>query len=132
MRYLTLGEILAFHDYQIERFGGKHGIINPQLVESSVFRPRTVLYDADLYPSVFDKAAVLAMSIIQFHPFVDGNKRTGIYSAIIFLELNGFEVYTSKSRLVNLANKILNKKINLEGVSKVLKSFSVSLSDKVI
>ncbi len=105
MRYLTLGEILTFHDYQIERFGGKHGIISPQLVESSVFRPQTVLYKVDLYPTVFDKAAVLAMSIIQFHPFVDGNKRTGVYSALIFLELNGFEVVMSKIKLVILLIK---------------------------
>lgn len=131
MKYITLGEILILHDYQIERFGGRHGILNSQILESCVFKPQTVLYQEELYPSVFDKAAVLAMSIIQFHPFVDGNKRTGIYSALIFLEINGYDLKISNRKLVSLTNKIAGKDTNLRKIAKVFEEFCTNNDKKI-
>lgn len=43
----------------------------------------------ELYPDVFLKAAALLDSLINNHPFVDGNKRTGITAAALFLQANG-------------------------------------------
>ena len=78
MRYLTVEEILAIHDYQIERFGGLQGILNLPLLESAASRPITNISGRDMYESVHEKAAVLAYSLIKNHPFTDGNKRTWI------------------------------------------------------
>lgn len=47
---------------------------------------------AELYPTVVEKAASLGFSLIQNHPFVDGNKRTAHATLETFLVLNGYEI----------------------------------------
>jgi death-on-curing protein len=46
----------------------------------------------DLYPTLAEKAAALSFSLINNHPFVDGNKRIGHAAAEVFLVANGFEI----------------------------------------
>lgn len=92
MRYLTLGEIVELHRMITETSGGAAGIRDLGALESAVAQPRATFDMVDLYPSLVDKAAVLCLSIVQNHPFVDGNKRTGHAAMSTFLLLNGAEV----------------------------------------
>jgi death-on-curing protein len=69
--YLTVVEVLAIHDDQIERYGGASGLRDRGLLEAAIFRPQTGYY-ADL----IEEAAALWESLSQNHPFIDGNKRT--------------------------------------------------------
>jgi death-on-curing family protein len=78
--YLTLAEVLAIHLDQIERYGGTHGVRDPGLLESALFRPQTGYY-ADLV----EQAAALWESMSQHHPFLDGNKRTAFAVTTRFL-----------------------------------------------
>ena len=121
MRYLTVEEVLALHDYQIERFGGAHGLLNLPLLESALNRPVTNISGKDMYEGVFKKAAVLAYSIIKNHPFVDGNKRTGLHSALAFLELNGHVTEIKSKSLVKLGLDIANNKVKLEEVAEIFR-----------
>jgi death on curing protein len=82
--YLTLAEVLAIHDDQIERYGGSPGIRDPGLLEAALYRPQTGYY-ADL----IEEAAALWESLAQNHPFIDGNKRTAFASTYTFLAING-------------------------------------------
>jgi hypothetical protein len=77
IKYLTIEQILAIHETLINRYGGSHGIRDKGLLESAVFRPQTVIFGKEAYPALFEKCAVLGYSIIQNHPFLDGNKRAG-------------------------------------------------------
>jgi death-on-curing protein len=61
-------------------------------LESAIAQPKATFDKNDLYPSLTDKAAVLCFSIVQGHPFVDGNKRTGHAAMATFLLLNGVEI----------------------------------------
>lgn len=119
MRYLTVEEVLALHDYQIERFGGAHGLLNLPLLESALNRPVTNISGKDMYEGEFKKAAVLAYSIIKNHPFVDGNKRTGLHSALAFLELNGYIIKIKSKSLVKLGVDIASNKVKLEEVAEI-------------
>ncbi len=92
MRYLTLGEIVELHHMITETSGGATGIRDLGALESAVAQPKATFDLVDLYPSLVDKAAVLCFSIVQNHPFVDGNKRTGHAAMSTFLLLNGAEV----------------------------------------
>ena len=121
MRYLSVAEILAIHDYQIERFGGLQGILNLPLLESATNRPMTNISGDDLYSTVYEKAAALLFSIIKNHPFVDGNKRTGLHAAMTFLELNGYKVVISQKLLVKLGLDISNDKLDLQKIANILK-----------
>jgi death-on-curing protein len=60
------------------------------LVESALARPRATVFGEEAYPSVFDKAAALLLSLVTNHPLVDGNKRVGFTAAALFLRKNGF------------------------------------------
>jgi death-on-curing protein len=92
MRWLTLAEVLSLHRRLIDQSGGLPGLRDLGLLEASLAQPRQSFAGVDLYPSLTDQAAALGFSLIQNHPFVDGNKRIGHAAMEITLLLNGFEL----------------------------------------
>jgi death on curing protein len=92
MRYLSLAEVLELHRRVIEQAGGSMGLRDMGALESAVAQPRMTFGGEDLYPSLVGKAAALCFSLVQNHPFVDGNKRVGHAAMETFLVLNGFEI----------------------------------------
>ena len=92
MRFLSLQQILIIYDRIIAQSGGGFGIRDLGALETAVAQPRMSFAGEDLYPTLVDKAAALGHSIIQNHPFVDGNKRTGHAAMELFLYVNGYEI----------------------------------------
>jgi death on curing protein len=84
--YLTVAEVVAIHHYQIEEHGGEHGMLNQGALEAAVFRPQTGYYN-----DLSEEAAALLESLVNNHPFVDGNKRVGFAAMHTFLLVNGFD-----------------------------------------
>jgi death-on-curing protein len=82
--YLTLAEVLAIHEDQIERYGGAHGVRDHGLLESALYRPQT-----GYYHDLIEEAAALWESLAQNHPFLDGNKRAAFAATYTFLVING-------------------------------------------
>ena len=95
MRYLTLGEVLVLHQRLLGQSGGGEGLRDLGALESAVAQPRMTFEGQDLYPDLSSKAAALGFSLIQNHPFVDGNKRVGHAALESFLLLNGHELASS-------------------------------------
>ncbi|MDZ4257200.1 MAG: type II toxin-antitoxin system death-on-curing family toxin [Gemmatimonadales bacterium] len=93
MRYLALTEVLDLHRRAIEQTGGSPGLRDLGTLEAAVAQPRQTFGGVDLYPSLPAKAAALGFSLIQNHPFVDGNKRVGHAAMEVMLLLNGFEFH---------------------------------------
>jgi death on curing protein len=92
MRYLKLNEVLDIHRHILEQTGGLAGIRDLGALESALAQPKMTFEGADLYLTLVDKAVALGFSLINNHPFVDGNKRIGHAVMEIFLLLNGFEI----------------------------------------
>lgn len=92
MRYLTLGEVVELHRSLLEAMGGALGIRDFGALESAVAQPKATFGGVDLYSTLADKAAALGFSLVQGHPFVDGNKRVGHAAMETFLVLNGTEI----------------------------------------
>ena len=92
MRYLSLAEVLSIYRRIIAQTGGSLGIRDFNALESALAQPRATYGGEDLYPTVVDKASSLGFSLIQNHPFIDGNKRIGHAAMETFLILNGFEI----------------------------------------
>ncbi len=88
MYYPTLDFLKKIHAYIIESEGGTQGILSESLLESSLDRPLTKIRDFEPYKDIIRKAVALSYSIISWHPFVDGNKRTAIYILDDFLYVN--------------------------------------------
>jgi death on curing protein len=77
MRYLTVGEVLELYSRVMEQSGGGVGIRDLGGLESAVAQPRMTFNDRELYPTIVEKASAIGFSLIQNHPFIDGNKRIG-------------------------------------------------------
>lgn len=82
--YLTLAEVIEMHRQLVEEFGGSPGLRDEGALEAAVFRPQIGYYN-----NIFEEAAVLMESLVNNHPFVDGNKRIAFAAADTFLRLNG-------------------------------------------
>lgn len=95
MRYLSLNEALEIYRKIIRQSGGSFGIRDLHALESSLAQPRATFGGDDLYPTVTEKASALGFSLIQNHPFVDGNKRIGHAALETFLVINGCEIDAS-------------------------------------
>jgi len=103
VKYLNAEQVLFIHSRIIDETGGAHGLRDLGLLSSAVARPMATFDQRDLYLSVFQKAAVLAESLAKNHPFLDGNKRTSVASAALFLRINGYELQASQNNLVQFA-----------------------------
>lgn len=95
MRYLALTEVLDLHRRVMDQSGGATGLRDLGLLEAAIAQPRQALDGIDLYPTLAAKAAALGFSIIQNHPFVDGNKRVGHAALEVMLLLNGTELHAT-------------------------------------
>ena len=91
MNWLTIDMVEGFHRESLAHFGGSDGLRDRGLLESALARPENILaYEPDA--DVFRLAAAYGHGLVKNHPFIDGNKRTGILAAIVFLGINGVEV----------------------------------------
>jgi death on curing protein len=103
LRYLSLAEVLELHRRIVAVTGGPTALRDLGALESAVAQPRASFAGEDLYPDLASKATALAFSLINNHPFVDGNKRVGHAALETFLMLNGFEL----SAEVDASEKII-------------------------
>jgi death-on-curing protein len=92
MRYLALAEVVDLHRRLLEATGGAPGIRDLGALESAIAQPRMTFGGVDLYPTLVEKAAALCFSLVENHPFRDGNKRVGHAAMETFLVLNGAEL----------------------------------------
>lgn len=95
MRALTVDEVLETYQRIMQQSGGLIGVRDFGALESAVAQPYMTFGGNDLYPSLAEKAAALGFSLIQNHPFVDGNKRTGHAALATFLAINGYKIDAS-------------------------------------
>ncbi len=99
MRCLTAEQALFIHARLVTETGGMHGVRDVGLLRSAVERPRATFGGKELYRDLFPKAAALMESLINNHPLLDGNERTAISAAALFLMLNGYELKASQKEL---------------------------------
>jgi death-on-curing protein len=95
VKYLTKQVLIAIHDNAIKEFGGDFGLRDDGLLEAALAAPLASFDGTDLFPSELEKAARLALGIIKNHPFVDGNKRTGILALYFLILENGYFIKDS-------------------------------------
>lgn len=98
----TLAEIVEIHRDQLERYGGRPGILDLGLLQSAAAMPEAGIRGRYFHAFPWEMAAAYLFHIVQNHPFVDGNKRVGTAAALVFLGLNGIEVDVPSDDLVRL------------------------------
>ena len=104
-RWLTDTTVLAIHAQQIERFGGAHGVGDQHVVLSALARPQQ-RWHYDASADLADLAALYLIGLSQAQGFVDGNKRTGLACALVFLALNDAALHVDGADLYALAMRV--------------------------
>ncbi|MEK7556610.1 MAG: type II toxin-antitoxin system death-on-curing family toxin [Patescibacteria group bacterium] len=124
MQYVKAEYIVALHAALIEETGGIHGIRDQNLLASLAVRPQQKFAGKELYPDIFQKAAVYLEGIARNHVFADGNKRTAVATAAYFLHLNGCELKSTNRELEKFVLKVVTEKLSLEPIADWLKEHS--------
>ncbi len=124
--WIRLEECLAVHEMLISRFGGTQGIRNKAVLISALDRPKNRFHhEAATIPEL---AASLAYGIIQNHPFLDGNKRTGFVCAVMFIESNGYTFNADQISVVQYTLGLAASQITEVQYSEFLESHSSKLT----
>ncbi len=123
--FLTLSEVAEIHVDQIERFGGDAGIRDMGLLSSAVAMPHATFQQVFLHSDIFEMAAAYAFHICQNHPFIDGNKRTALASALVFLALNGVELADPGGKLYQAMISLASGSLNKAGFASILRELRI-------
>ena len=91
--------VFALHDEQLAEHGGLSGIRDLGAVQSALSRPQN-LASYDGCDDIARLAAAYAFGIAKNHGFLDGNKRTALVTADLFLMLNGYQLNSSPAENV--------------------------------
>jgi len=125
--FLNYEKILIIHKNQIKNYGGIHSIRDNDLLKSALAQPKITFRGKYLHKNIFQMAAAYLFHIVNNHPFIDGNKRTGLVTALIFLEMNNIEIQESNEKIEKIILKIAQGKMNKKEIATWLKSKSKSL-----
>jgi death-on-curing protein len=128
MRWLSLAEVLDLHRQLIEQSGGSPGIRDLGLLEASLAQPWQTFGGIYLYPEFLQKVACLGFSLIQNHPFVDGNKRIGHAAMEVLMLLNGMELMASVDESEAVVLKIATGALGRESLARWLAEHQVPSS----
>ena len=124
--FLDVEDVLLIHEEQLARYGGAAGVRDAALLESAVAMPRATAGGEFAHEGLFAKAAAYAFHITQNQPFVDGNKRTGLLAALVFLELNGVVIADPGGRLYDAMMAVAERRLDKAGMAALLSDLASS------
>ncbi len=115
--FVKISDVFKIHQYQIQRFGGTDGLRNIGLLKSAIAMPSATFDGRYLYPAIQDMAASYLFHLVENHPFLDGNKRTGAMVALYFLAKNNFLFDATNEELSDFVLQVAAGEKTLRGIS---------------
>jgi death-on-curing protein len=115
--FLTLDEVLELHRQQVQSFGGSAGVRDYGLLQSAVEMPAAGFSGQYYHEFPHEMAAAYLFHICSNHPFVDGNKRTGLHAALTFLAMNGLYLQADHGEVVDLVVSVAAGKLGKSDVA---------------
>jgi death-on-curing protein len=122
--FLDLDRVLRTHVDLIEHYGAAAGVREVGLLHSAIAMPQASFGGEFLHKDLFEMAAAYLYHIVQNHPFVDGNKRTGAACAIIFLVLNGIDLQGDEEGLVELTLAVAQGKAGKQQIAEFFRTIA--------
>lgn len=119
--FLTVEEVIEIHDDQIAQHGGTLGLRDKGTLESAVRMPQQGFGGKYLHNDLFDMAAAYAFHIAENQPFLDGNKRTGLVTALTFLAINGIVLKDPKKRLYSALMAVAGHQLDKSGLGDIFR-----------
>jgi death on curing protein len=125
MKHVSIIQVLQLHTKMIQATGGADGVRNQTLLESALYNAFSTFDGKELYLSIEDKCANICFCIIKNHPFIDGNKRMGLFIMLILLEYNNVILRFDQRELVNLGLGIADGSFSQEYIVSWIKEHEV-------
>lgn len=116
MIFFKYDQAVKIHSSLIAKTGGTDGVRDENLLDSALKTPFQTFGRNDLYPDILEKASQLCYSLIENHPFVDGNKRIGVHLTLLFLKLNNIESDYSQQELIDFGLEVASGKISKDDI----------------
>lgn len=123
-KFLDIDVVIELHDLIIETSGGSKGLRDKGALESCLHEPFQTVFGIKLHKNEYDKAAVMLRLIALNHPFVDGNKRTAMLAAIVYLHSEGVEISLTDKEYEEFMLRVVNQKISNRTIASWLKKHS--------
>jgi death on curing protein len=121
--WLDERDALTLHDRLLGLHGGAPGLRSEALLQSALAR-RHQHYAYGAVPDIVQLAAIYTSGILQNHPFVDGNKRTGFVLGVLFLELNGYRFHATEEAAAHAVIALASGRIDEPGYCEFLREHS--------
>ena len=115
------------HAYLLELFGGSPGLRDEGGLEAALARPQNLYIYGE--PGIFELAAAYAGGVVRNHPFVDGNKRTGLAVALTFIEANGYITKLDEDETVQMTLALAAREVEEEAFARWLEANSEAVSE---
>lgn len=122
--FLDVENVLALHGDQLRLFGGSDGIRDRGALESAVAVPQSSFDGSLLHKDLFEMAAAYAFHIAESQAFVDGNKRTALNAALVFLVLNGWVVSDPRGDLFDAMLGFADRSVGKSDMARVLRALA--------
>lgn len=119
--FLTLDEVLYLHEEALRRFGGLGGVGNPGLIESALGSAQNAYWYG--HGDLFDIATAYAFHIAESQAFLDGNKRAGAASALVFLMRNGVDAPVDDGSIYDALIAIAKHQLDKPGLAAVIRDY---------
>jgi death on curing protein len=119
--HLTVEIVREIHAEAIERFGGSKGVRDENLLASAVLTPQSSFGGKSPYADIVEIAAAYLFYLCGNHPFIDGNKRTAMMAAIVFLRSNGVKPAEDSDEWEKFLLDVASGKLDREATTKRLR-----------
>ena len=120
MIFFDYEQVIKLHSTLISKTGGIDGVRDDNLLDSALKTPFQTFGGKDLYPEILDKASQLCYSLIENHPFADGNKRIGVHLTLLFLKINNIELTYSQKELIEFGLSVAAGNMNKDDIKQWL------------
>lgn len=124
--FLDVDDVLEMHASLLEIHGGSAGLRDRGLLESAVAQPQTSFGGELVHEGLFAMAAAYLFHIASNHPFVDGNKRTGMLAAVVFLDVNGIGIDHPSDDIYELTMGVAEGRIDKSAIAAELERIARS------
>ncbi len=119
--FLTVDDVLGLHAVQLTRYGGAGGLRDRALLEAAMAQPMASFGGPCLHPDLWSMAVAYLYHLVQNHPFIDDNKRTGLLSALVFLALNGILIDQTTPALYDLTMAVAAGRLDKSAIAVALR-----------
>lgn len=130
---LTAENIIKFNAYVIGTLSPKETIAikDAPALQMSVAQPNQVVFDEELYKTIYEKAAILFINIATKHCFHNGNKRTAWISLVVFFDINGYDTSFPREEGIKLTLDVVTSNSNDESFDDLKNRVSQYLKNSI-